>query len=172
VTKESFEATSHGKWQWLITVAVITFLTAASFVLIELFRETKMDGSSQVKGRGENLIEGVCLFSLVLAWIPTVVFATAPGGQASLVGNAYFFTWLLVIFIFEGLVWYIHDMRMDLHRALKEKEEEYRRRQKQVLEDSKRIQRKGSVELYPVDDRPGSPKRRAATEYFDTDQGF
>lgn len=128
-----------------------------------------MDGSSQPKGYAENVIEGICFFSLVLMWIPTVLIATTPGGPASLVGNAYFFTWLLVIFVFEGLFWYIHDVRRDLHRALKEKDEEYRMRQKRIVEETKRIQREARDHELSSNNKVGvEPRRdRASTEYFD-----
>ena len=166
---ELFEGVSSGHWQWLISVAVLTALAAAFFILIELFRETQRDWSNQVKGRGENILEGLCFGTLVLAWMPTVVFATAPGGPASLIGNAYFFTWLCSIFVFEGLVWFIHDMRKDLHRALKEKEDEYRRRQRQVLEETKRIQRYAKQETSATQNEK---RDRSSTEYFDSVAGM
>ena len=144
-------------------------MAAAVFVLVELFRETKQDASSPEKGSGEKILEGLCFASLVIAWVPTVFLATTPGGAAALNGNTYFFTWLLVVFIFEGTVWYIHDMRKDLHRALKEKEEEYRMRQKQVLENTKRIQQRANQDARADDDgNVASPMReRIGTEYFD-----
>ena len=76
-------------------------MPALGFVLVELFRDVTADGRS-LKPRFENLIEGIVFAALCVAWIPTVIVATTPGGAASLTGNAYFFTWLLVVFLFEG----------------------------------------------------------------------
>jgi hypothetical protein len=121
-------------------VTVFTIVPSIAFVLAELFRETKADGSSTAKSWTENTVEGCCFLILVLAWIPTVLVATTPGGAASLVGNAYFFTWILAIFVFEGLIWFIHDKRRETHQALKEIEKEYFRRQRKVLEQAQKIQ--------------------------------
>jgi hypothetical protein len=158
---------NEGLWLWLVTLAALTFSASTVFVLIEIFRETKADGGIQAKGSCESTVEGVCFFFLVLAWIPSVMVATTPGGPASLIGNAYFFTWLLVIFVFEGMVWYIHDMRQALHRALEEKEDEYKARQKQIVEETKRIQGQhgdsASSEL---------GRERPGTEYFDAEDAF
>jgi hypothetical protein len=158
---------NEGLWIWLVVLAALTFSASTIFVLIEIFRETKVDGGTQAKGSCESTVEGVCFFFLVLAWIVSVLFATTPGGPASLIGNAYFFTWLLVIFVFEGMVWYIHDMRQALHRALEEKEDEYKARQKQILEETKRIQERNSDS--------GSSKfgrERSQTEFFDAEDAF
>jgi hypothetical protein len=121
-------------------VTVFTIVPSIAFVLAELFRETKADGSSTAKSWTETTLEGCCFLILVLAWIPTVLVATTPGGAASLVGNAYFFTWMLAIFVFEGLIWFIHDKRRETHQVLKEKEKEYHRRQRKVLEQAQKIQ--------------------------------
>lgn len=125
--------------QWLIAITCLTFFPATGFVLIELFRDIRPDGSNEKKSKFENTVEGIILFLLVLAWIPSVAVATTPGGIASFAGNAYFFTWLLVVFLFEGLVWWIHDYRLEIHQALREKANEYRERQRQVLEQTKEI---------------------------------
>jgi hypothetical protein len=156
-----------------VSIAALTFAPAALFVLIELFRETKEDGKNQTKSVGETIFEGVCFVLLVLAWIPTVIIATTPGGAASLIGNAYFFTWILVIFVVEGSVWFIHDVRKEQHRMLREKEEEYLKRQRKVLEQTRSIQRR--VEWAEDDevlegDEAIRERTRASTEYFDADQ--
>jgi hypothetical protein len=161
-TAEHFDAIGNGQWQWLIIVAVFTFCPSVVFVLIELFRETKADGSNTAKSNTEVVIEGVCFLTLVLAWIPTVLIATTPRGAASLIGNAYFFTWIMTIFVFEGFIWYIHDKRKETHYALKEKEDEYHQRQRKVLEQTRAIQRKheeGEDEM--------EFSRRPSTEFFD-----
>ena len=137
---EHFNAIGHGEWQWLIIVAVFTIFPSLLFILIELFRETKADGSSTAKSNTEVFIEGICFLTLVLAWIPIVMVATTPKGAASLIGNAYFFTWLMTIVVFEGFIWFIHDKRTETHYALKEKEEEYHRLQRGVLEQTTSIQ--------------------------------
>lgn len=91
-----------GQWQWLVTLIVFTFAPAILFVLIELFRDIKPDGTNAEKPKLENYIEGAIFLLLSLAWIPSVGVATTPGGMASLIGNAFFFTWILVVFVFEG----------------------------------------------------------------------
>lgn len=166
-----------GQWQWLVISTVFTFCPAVVFVLIELFRETKADGSTPPKSSTEVVIEGICFLALIVAWIPTVMIATTPRVAASLIGNAYFFTWLLTIFVFEGFIWYIHDKRKETHYALKEKEEEYRQKQQKVLEQTKAIQRKheeehgGGVALDDSDaSRPASARDRASTEFYDAQE--
>jgi hypothetical protein len=129
---------STGQWQWLVIVVVFTFVASFAFVAAELFRDIKADGSNEEKTEVENVVEGVILLLLVLAWIPTVVVATTPGGAASLIGNAYFFTWLLVVFLFEALVWWIHDYRLEIHQELQRKQHDYRKKQREVLEKTRR----------------------------------
>jgi hypothetical protein len=139
---EHFNGVGEGQWQWLMIVSVCTFCPAVFFVLVELFRETKADGSIAIKSNFEALIEGIWLGILTIAWIATVMIATTPRGAASLIGNSYFFTWVMSIFVFEGFLWYIHDQRKATYQALKEKQDEYHQRQVQVLQQAKEIQRK------------------------------
>jgi hypothetical protein len=72
-----------------------------------------------------------------VGWIPSVIVATTPGGFASLVGNAYFWTWGTTVFVMETFLCYIHDFRGGVHKALKEKEKEYKRHQEEVLQQSR-----------------------------------
>jgi hypothetical protein len=158
---EFFNNISEGQWQLLMVVTSFTFIPSTLFVLIELFRDSNPDGTIQSKSKVEVAIEGVCFLVITLMWIPTVMIATTPGGAASLIGNAYFTTWILVVFVFEGVVWFIHDVRKEQHQALRKKEEEYRRRQQRVLEQTRAIQAnyqqpQGSSEHY--DDRIGVTK--------------
>jgi hypothetical protein len=125
-----------------MTVSVCTFCPAVFFVAVELFRETKADGSIAIKSNLEALIEGFWFVGLTFAWIATVMIATTPRGAASLIGNSYFFTWTMVVFVFEGFIWYIHDRRKATYQALKEKQDEYRQRQEHVLQQAVEIQRK------------------------------
>lgn len=170
----SFRCTDHfnkvgdGQWQWLIIVTVFTFCPAVVFVLVELFRETKADGSNADKSQSEIVAEGICFLVLAVAWIPTVMIATTPRGAASLIGNSYFFTWLLTIFVFEGLIWFIHDKRKETHRALKEKEAEYKRQQLKVLEKSREIQEKNEERERAVLEGTGMVDKReqpSGTDY-------
>jgi hypothetical protein len=121
------------QYQWLVFVAAFTLLPSAVFIFVEIFRETKDD----VKGRLETVLEGFCLLLLTAAWIPSVIVATTPGGFASLVGNAYFWTWATTVFVMETFLWFIHDFRGRVHKALVEKEKEYQNHQQQVLAKSK-----------------------------------
>lgn len=134
---------------------------------MEIFRATKDEDTRHQ--RSINAMEGSCFFFLAIAWIPTVMVATTPGGPASLIGNAYFSTWLLVIFVFEGLVWFIHDMRQRIHNSLKEKQEEYRVKQQQVLEESRKIKEKTTQSATGLDP---ARRERSGTEYFDAVDAF
>jgi hypothetical protein len=171
-----FEQVPDGQWQWLVIVTVFTFAPATGFVLVELFRETRADGGVTESSSGEKIFEGFCVFTLILAWIPTVMIATTPGGAASLIGNAYYFTWILVIFVFDCFVWYIHDLRKELHLALKEKEHEYKKHQLQVLQEAREIQgqqmflgEEGGVSM----DSTAGPRGRSRTgtsEFYDASE--
>lgn len=55
-------------------------------------------------------------------------------------GNAYFFSWILVVFIAETGVWFVHDLRSDMHVSLRRRTEEYHERQAQVLAQTRAIQ--------------------------------
>lgn len=79
---------------------------------------------------------------LALAWIPTVMIATTPRGAASLIGNAYFCTWINTIAVCEGLVWFIHDKRRETHELLHRKRQAYIRRQERVMEETLEIQQR------------------------------
>ena len=98
------------------------------------------------KGQYENILEGFCLAILVCLWIPTVIVATTPGGGASFVGNAYFFTWVTTIFVMETFIWFVHDLRKGVHSALQVKEREYHKRQQEVLEKSRALERKRALQ--------------------------
>jgi hypothetical protein len=171
---EHFESIGNGQWQWLIIVVVITFIPSVVFVLIELFRETKAHGSTAPKSSTEVFLEGVCFLTLISAWTPTVMIATTPRGAASLIGNSYFTTWLMSIFVCEGLIWFIHDKRNETYYALKVKEEEYRRRQRRVLEQARAIQQRHEEgDLPPVQEPEGrSRSGRTHTESFDANDGY
>lgn len=85
-----------------------------------------------------------------------------------MIGNAYFFTWLTTIVVFEGFMWFIHDRRKETHLALKEKEEEYLQRQRDVLEQTKAIQRKHEEEEYvPAEESESARKDELSSEFFD-----
>lgn len=158
-----------GIWYWLTIITSFTLLSSTGFVIMEIFRATK-DANTRHQ-RSINALEGSCFFFLAIAWIPTVMVATTPGGPASLIGNAYFSTWLLVIFVFEGLVWFIHDMRQRIHKSLKEKQEEYRNKQQQILEDTRKI-RENANSFSASSDVSSGRRERSGTEYFDAVDTF
>lgn len=152
-----------GLWYWLIIFTTFTLLSSVGFVLMEIFRATKDEENR--RHTSLNAVEGSCFFFLAIAWIPTVMVATTPGGPASLIGNAYFSTWLLVIFVFEGLVWFIHDMRQRIHKSLKEKQDEYRLRQQQIVEETRRIRENANSSM--TEPEMSGKRERSGTEYFD-----
>ena len=158
--RRQFAEVRDGIWAFLISVTVITFLPALAFVLAEIFRETKDDGSNEEKGRLETTAEGICLLVLMVGWVPAILIATTPGGPASLIGNAYFFSWCLAIFIAETGVWFVHDLREEIHKTLKERNHEYHEKQRQVLAKNAEIQRR-ETGLASVSVRASS------TEFFD-----
>mmetsp|Transcript_233 Transcript_233/g.350 ORF Transcript_233/g.350 Transcript_233/m.350 type:complete len:424 (-) Transcript_233:46-1317(-) len=128
-----FEGIPESQWQWYLFLAAVTTPVAAGFVVVELFRENKTNEEQDSKKKWENILEGAILAIFVLAWIPTVIVVTTPGGLASGVGNTYFFTWAATAFIMETFVWWIHDWRKSIHAMLRKQEEEYRKIQEEVL---------------------------------------
>lgn len=91
-----------------------------------------------------------------------------------------------MVFLFEGLIWWIHDYRYEIHEALRAKEREYRRHQREVLAKTRQIQleqRKLQNEESdessdddhniqpvepPTDDRlPNRERASTGTEFFD-----
>jgi len=135
--KASFAEIGEVQWEWLLFVAAFTIPFAAGFVLVEIFRETKPGIEKNTKSEFETVLEGVVLLFLVMTWIPSVIVATTPGGVASYVGNAYFFTWASTVFVMETSVWWIHDWRKRIHTLILEQEEEYTNIQEQVKEASR-----------------------------------
>jgi len=138
---ELFNSIPDGVWGWMTAIICFTLIPSIGFVVVELFRSIKPDGSNEEKSKRENFIEGCFFLFLVLAWIPSVGLATTPGGPASLIGNAYFFTWILVVFVFEGLIWWIHDYRLEIHQQLRKKAKLYKRHQAKVLNKTEEIRR-------------------------------
>jgi hypothetical protein len=66
---------SIGLWQWrlLVSLVVLTIVPAAVFVVAEIARKTKPDGSTGDKLRPEIIAEGVILLILIVAWIPVIM---------------------------------------------------------------------------------------------------
>jgi hypothetical protein len=86
------------------------------------------------------------LFLLVVFWIPTVTVATIPGGAASLMGNAYFFTWACSIMVIDTCVWWIRDWRRSIHDAFQRQEDQYRRAKLEILQREEQKLRKRRLE--------------------------
>lgn len=144
--RANFEDVPAIQWRLIVALLVLTILPAAIFVFAEIFRETKPDGSNQDKSESENLAEGFSLLALVLCWIPSIMWVTIPKGAASLIGNAYFSSWLLVIFIAETGVWFVHDLRERIHQSLEQKQLEYREKQLQVLEKAQFLKKEKATD--------------------------
>jgi hypothetical protein len=94
------------------------------------------ESSDDVKGSLETVAEAFCLSLLTLGWVPSVIVVTTPGGFASQLGNAYFWTWGTTIFVMETFLWFIHDYRGNVQRAILEKENEYKEHKAKVLKES------------------------------------
>jgi len=138
------------QYQWLLFVSAITSVPSGAFIIVEIFRETTTLGSGTKDANGvkqlvsipstspkssmEVVLEGFCLFSLMVGWIPSVIVATTPGGFGSLLGNAYFFTWMTTVMVMETVLWYIHDLRGQVHKAWLASSQEYQHHQEQVLQ--------------------------------------
>jgi hypothetical protein len=174
-----FKTVSQLQWQWLVIVTITTFCPSIVFVLIELFRGTNPDGSITAKSKGEIIIEGCCFLTLALAWIPTVMIATTPRGAASLIGNAYFCTWINAIAVCEGLVWFIHDKRRETHELLQRKRMAYIRRQEKVMEEALDIQKRLEQKEAVAETRSAEGNRveeegivgRTSSDIFETETG-
>lgn len=145
----------EGHWQWLVSLTVFTLAPAIGFVLMELFRDIDEHGRNEEKSKVENIAEGIILGALVAAWIPSVGIATTPGGPASLVGNAYFATYSVILFTFEALVWWVHDYRLEVHQGLRDKAAEYKQRQAEILAQTKEIQAQCAKQ---AEEKPSTPE--------------
>lgn len=140
ILQEQLRQVGQAQWNWLLFVASMTIPCAAGFVIVEIFREDKQ-GGDQDKSQLETILEGVIFLLLVLAWIPSVIVATTPGGVASLVGNTYFFIWATTVFVMETAVWWVHDWRKRIHQQLQVQQDEYRKIQEGVLAKSREVTR-------------------------------
>lgn len=127
-----WEDIPKSQYLWLLFISSFTLLPCAIFVFLEIVRESSED----VKGSLETIAEGFFLSLLTLGWIPSVIIVTTPGGFASQLGNAYFWTWGTTICVLDTFLWFIHDSRGNVQRALMEKEQEYKQHQENVLKES------------------------------------
>ena len=162
-----YQTIPQSQYQWLLFVAAITLLPSSVFIFAEIFRES----NEEVKGPLENILEGFVLLLLSIGWIPSVIVATTPGGFASLVGNAYFFTWLTTVLVMETSLWFIHDFRGSIHKALEEKEQEYREHQQRVLERSRQVARAYGIPLSSSQQPHESPSHDHSGSRSDSSDG-
>jgi hypothetical protein len=140
------------QYEWLIFVASVTLLPAAAFIFAEIFRDSSNENSE--KPPFETKVEGIVLLLLTIGWIPSVIVATTPGGFASYIGNAYFFTWATTVLVLETTMWFIHDSRGGVHQMILKKEQEYRQHQKDVLEATRKLQLEAAYQRQEeIDDR-------------------
>lgn len=127
-----WEDIPKSQYLWSLFISAFTLLPCAIFVFLEIVRESSED----IKGSLETIAEGFFLALLTLGWIPSVIIVTTPGGFASQLGNAYFWTWGTTICVLDTFLWFIHDSRGNVQRALMEKEKEYKQHQDNVLKES------------------------------------
>lgn len=133
------------QYLWLLFIASITMLPSGIFMFLEIIRTNPSSDDAKGKGSLETIAEGFCLALLTLCWIPSVIIVTTPGGFASKVGNAYFFTWLTTIMVLETMLWFIHDARGNVQKSIMEKEIEYQKHKEKVLNESKARHRNDAV---------------------------
>jgi len=120
---------SDVQWKWLIFICLFTSPVSLLFLLAELFRTSP-------KSNTENMIEGIIVLILIIAWIPTVVVTTTYGGAASLIGNAYFFTWGCTVIAIETFYLWLKDWRRKIHQVRKEQMKEYDIARAQVMNNN------------------------------------
>jgi hypothetical protein len=130
--------------------------------LMAVSHETSQEHQQPEKKSVEIILEGICLLCLTVMWILSVVVVTTPGGFANQVGNAYFCTWATTLFVLETFLWFIHDWRKSVFKALQQKEAEYRRHQRQVLETT-------MLKLHGSTDRRGHPTDSGGENDYDYD---
>lgn len=130
--------------------------------LMVVSNDTSLENRQPQKKSFEIILEGTCLLCLALMWIPSVIVVTTPGGFANQVGNAYFCTWATTILVLETLLWFIHDWRKSVYKALQQKEAEYRRHQRKVLEQTK-------ARLHAADPTRSTPEDSAEQSNDDDD---
>ena len=158
-TLQTLSGTANQQWEWLLFVTSASVPVSMAFVLIEIFREDKPDETDKhAKSELETVLEGFVLLLLVVAWIPTVIVATTPGGVASLVGNAYFFTWATTVFVLETAIWWIHDWRKRIHIFLQQQEKEYNDIQEEVLQRTR--QQMEIMAAAAASSPPPSPRKK------------
>jgi hypothetical protein len=121
----------------LILVSCTTLIPSAGFALAEILRKTSK--TKNIKSSSETNAEGISLLLLTLAWIPSVIVATTPGGLASYIGNTYFFTWATTVLVLQTTMWFIRDWRGGVHATIMQKEQEYRQHQQDVLEATRKL---------------------------------
>lgn len=176
VLQEQLSQVGQSQWQWLLFVASITIPCALGFVVVEVFRQQGPEGDQNQKSQWETILEGVILLMLVLGWVPSVMVATTPGGIASLVGNAYFFTWATTVFVMETFVWWIHDWRKRIHLILQHQQEEYEKIQAKLLEKNEaqlhqeeEEEEDASVTQVETSDKDTNSNRAESVEDIDVD---
>lgn len=130
-----WEDIPKSQYLWLLFISSFTLLPCAIFVFLEIVRES----SENVKGSLERIAEGFSLALLTFGWILSVIIVTTPGGFASQLGNAYFWTWGTTICVLDTFLWFIHDSRGNVQQALMEKEKEYKQHQESVLKASQQM---------------------------------
>ncbi|KAG7362793.1 hypothetical protein IV203_026153 [Nitzschia inconspicua] len=126
------------QYELLLFVACVTLAPSSIFTFAEIFRNSSERNSE--KPSMETYAEGISLLLLTIGWIPSVIVATTPGGFASNIGNAYFFTWSTTVLVLETTVWFIHDSRGGVHKTILQKEQEYRKHQQDVLAATRKLQ--------------------------------
>lgn len=127
------------------------------------------ESSDDVKGSLETVAEAFCLSLLTLGWVPSVIVVTTPGGFASQLGNAYFWTWGTTIFVMETFLWFIHDSRGNVQRAILEKENEYKEHKAKVLQESLRKHGGGNTDQELASITEDAPKSEFDDSSHDLD---
>ena len=136
-----FANISQTEWDFFLQVNIMTFMQSLLWILVELFRRNKKEGSG-LKSDVENYIEGILLHLFAIIWIVLLFFVTMPGHSASLIGNLYFTSWSTCFSILATLIWWLRDWRKDIADTISDQQAEYERAKRAALRrEEKRMAR-------------------------------
>eukprot|EP00804_Cyclotella_cryptica_P011850 CCRYP_015359-RA/>CCRYP_015359-RA protein AED:0.06 eAED:0.06 QI:124/0.83/1/1/0.66/0.71/7/2939/507 len=126
-----FSSVKSGEWTLLLFLAAITSICSLAWILVEIFRENKMNRYN-MKSDQENHVEGLVIQILTVIWVLTVFIVTVPGGAASLLGNLYFTTWSCSFSVVGTLIWWQRNWREGIFAMIEDQQNEYSSAKRQI----------------------------------------